>query len=183
MNLQEAINSRRSLRSLAEVNISDNTVSELALTAQLAPSCYNKQPWRFVFVKEKGQLDKVKAALSKGNEWAYRASMIIAVFSQKSFDCIMPDGREYYEFDTGMASALLMLKATELGLVAHPIAGYDQEKTRQILSLPQDAKIITLLIVGKHATGTEGLSDYQVQAEKNRPERAKLSDFVFMDRL
>jgi hypothetical protein len=52
--------------------------------------------------------------------------MIIAVFSQKDLDCIRRGGREYYLFDTGMATAFMILRAMGLGLVAHPIAGFNR---------------------------------------------------------
>lgn len=35
---------------------------------------------------------------------------------------------EYYLFDAGMSVAFLILRATELGIVAHPIAGCREEQ-------------------------------------------------------
>jgi len=59
-------------------------------------------------------LERMVATLAPGNAaWAKQACMIVAVWSQADLDCWTPDGRDYYQFDTGMASALLMLAATE----------------------------------------------------------------------
>ena len=121
MNVKEAIEKRRALRSLDPIEISDELVIKLATVAQLTPSCANNQPWRFIFVREKDKLQKLNDALSDRNYWAKKASLIIAVFSKKENDCIVKE-REYYLFDSGMASAFIQLRATELGLVAHPIA-------------------------------------------------------------
>ena len=103
--------------------------------------------------------------------------MIIAVFSKKEDDCVIRD-REYYLFDTGMATGFLILRATELGLVAHPIAGYSPKKTREILGIPNDHKVITLIIVGKQSKKISTiLSDKQVEAETKRPGRISLDKF------
>ena len=96
MDVKTAIQARRAYRSLAPVQITKELVEDLASAASLAPSCFNKQPWRFVFVYGREALSQLHPALSKGNEWAREASLIIAVFSKKELDCVMKDGREYY---------------------------------------------------------------------------------------
>ena len=180
MDVKEAIEKRRAYRSLEPIEISDDIVRELAHSAGLAASCFNHQPWNFVFVREPDMIDKMKDGLSKGNEWAHSASMMIAVFSKKDDDCVIKD-REYYLFDTGMATANLILRATELGLVAHPIAGFSPEKTRAILRIPEEMNVIALIIVGKKSDHISRLTDHQVQAEKERPERQSLEEYVHMN--
>ncbi len=182
MNVKDAINNRRAYRSLAPVLITEDLVRDLAECAQLAPSCFNNQPWRFVFVYDQNLLKELHTALSKGNEWCRLASMIIAVSSQKEFDCLIRE-REYYLFDTGMATSHIILRATELGLVAHPIAGYDEEKVKKILAIPTAMRVITLLIVGKHSDEISPLlSEKQVELETRRPERMPIEKFVFVNR-
>ena len=107
--------------------------------------------------------------------------MIIAVASRPDLDCQIK-GREYYLFDTGMATAFLILRATELGLVAHPIAGYSPKKVRAALGIPDDMTVITLVNVGRHAD-TIGplLSDEQAEVEPVRPERLPFEDFAYVD--
>lgn len=180
MDVLTAIQARRAYRSFDPVIITGDMVKELAEAAGLAASCFNKQPWRFVFVYEPGMLNKMHSALSKGNEWAYDASMIIAVAAKKDDDCVIKDGREYYLFDTGMAAAHLILRATELGLVAHPIAGFDPEKVKVILAIPEEMTVITLVNVGKHSEKiSPRLSPDQAQGEKERPLRKTPEEFSF----
>ena len=182
MDVKEAIQKRRAYRSLGPVEITQDLIRDLALHAQLSASCNNNQPWRFVFVYEPEMLKKMHEALKKGNEWAQRASMIIVVLSKKEYDCIIGE-RVYHQFDTRMATAFLILRATELGLVAHPIAGYSPKKTREILSIPDDLEVITLINVGKHASTIHPiLSEKQAAIEKKRPERFPLEKFVFLNR-
>lgn len=182
MDIIQAIRERRASRSLEPVKITKELIRDLARSAQLAPSCFNNQPWRFVFVYEPETLKNMHAALSPGNEWAQSASMIIAVFSKKEDDCIIRD-REYYQFDSGMGVGFLILRTTELGLVAHPIAGFSPKKTREILGIPEEYQVITLIIVGRHSEQINPvLSEIQVEAERTRPERMPLEKFVYFNR-
>jgi len=181
MDVKEAIIKRRAYRSLKETTITEELIRDLATMASLAPSCRNKQPWRFVFVYEKEVKEKLHTALSPGNEWAYASSMIVAVFSNKELDCQIKD-IEYYLFDTGMAVAFLILRATELGLVAHPIAGYDEEKVKAILNIPEKMRVITLIIIGKKSEEpTNLLTEKQKEAEEKRPERLPLEEFCYFN--
>jgi len=182
MEVKEAIQKRRAYRSLDPVDITEDLIRDLAGCAQLSASCNNNQSWRFVFVYEQEMLKKMHEVLSRGNAWAQSASMIIAVLSKKDYDCIIDD-RVYHHFDTGMATAFLILRATELSLVAHPIAGYSPQKTREVLGIPDDIEVITLVIVGKHSkTINPILSEKQIALEKQRPERFPLEKFVYLNR-
>jgi nitroreductase len=181
MDVIQAIKKRRAFRSLQPVEINEKIINDLAVSAKLAPSCFNNQPWRFVFVFEPEYLKKMHSALSAGNEWARAASMMIAVFSKKEDDCIIRD-REYHQFDLGMSVGLLILRATELGLVAHPIAGFSPKKTREILGIPKEYKVITLIMVGKHTKKiSPNLSKEQIKAEKKRPPRKNLNKFIYLN--
>lgn len=174
MDVTQAINERRAYRSLEPSTITEDLIRDLARHAQLAPSCFNNQPTRFVLVYDPEMLKRMHAALTQGNEWVHAASMIIAVFSRKEDDCIIKD-REYHQFDCGLASGFLILRATELGLVAHPIAGYSPKKAKEILGIPDEYQVITLIIVGKHsATISPILSEKQIEWEKARPDRLPL---------
>jgi len=182
MDVKEAIKNRRAYRSLEPVKITDDLIRDLAECARLSASCFNNQPWRYVFVYDPVVLKEMYKALSSGNEWAQKASMIIVVLSKKEYDCVIRD-RLYYQFDTGMATAFLILRATELGFVAHPIAGFSPRKTREILDIPDNVEVITLVIFGKHSKKISPvLSKGQVDAEKERPERMSLKNFVSFDR-
>jgi nitroreductase len=182
MNLDELIQTRRAYRQLRATPVSDETVRRLAESAALAPSCFNNQPWRYVFVRDQRQLEKLFAAMSKGNEWTRDAAMVIAVASQRDKDCLVKE-REYYLFDTGMATAFLILKATELGLVAHPIAGYDEEQAKNALGIPAEMRLITLINCGTHSdTPSVNVNAKQIEGEKSRPPRLPLTDIMRLER-
>jgi nitroreductase len=181
MDVKRAIDERRAYRALDPVEVTDDLVRELAEAARLAPSCFNNQPARFVFVRDPEVLKRLYEALTAKNAWAKAASMIVAVASRLDLDCAIVK-REYYLFDTGLAVAFLVLRATELGLVAHPIAGYKERKAKEALGIPEDMRLITLVIVGKHSE-TIGplLTDQQAEVEKARPERKPLDEVTFRE--
>ena len=179
MTVKEVISNRRAYRALEEVKITKDLINDLANSAQLSASCFNYQPWNFVFVYEEEMLKEVLSTLSEGNSWAKSASMIIAVFSKKELDCVIGKSREYYLFDTGMATAYMILRGTELGLVFHPIAGYSHSKVKSVLSIPEEMTVITLIVVGKKAIDLDSLSEKQQLSEKKRPPRKPHKEFVF----
>lgn len=182
MDLNNIIDKRRAYRALVPVEIDKVLIEDLAKSAQLAASCYNHQPWNFVFIYEKQVLKDFYEVLSKGNSWARESSMIIAVFSKKELDCVVKE-REYYLFDTGMASAHLILRATELGLVAHPIAGFNESMAKEKLGIPDELRLITLIIIGKHAEDPARiLEGKKLELELNRPERKELDKFIFYNK-
>jgi nitroreductase len=179
MNVTDAIHARRAYRSLEHVEVTRETVEDLATHAQLSASCFNNQPWRYVFVYERDELEEMYMALSRGNAWAKQSSMIIAAFSKADDDCQV-QGRDYHQFDLGVATATLILRATELGLVAHPISGFSPEKTREILGIPEEYTVLTLIIVGKKMQEIHpSLSEDQIEKERKRPERAPLGQWAY----
>lgn len=181
MDVKEAIEKRRAYRSFDPIEITDEMLKELGTAAQLTASCFNNQPWRFVFVRSREQLLKMREALNKGNSWAYEDSLMIAVFGKKEKDCNIKE-REYYLFDIGMAASAMILRATEMGLVAHPIAGYSPEKAMEILGIPAGNMIITLINVGKKSDKVNPvLNEKQVEQEKERPPRRKLEEIYSID--
>ena len=181
MKVKEVIEKRRAYRSLDSVSIKDDLIKDLANVAQIAPSCMNKQPWRFIFVRDKEQLEKLFSTLSDGNKWVEKASLIVAVFSSPKNDCIIGE-RLYFLFDTGMAAAFIILRATELGFVAHPIAGFNEDKAKKILRIPEGMRLITLIVIGKHSDEPNPeLSESMRLGEMQSPPRNSIEDFTFMN--
>ncbi|MBU0497250.1 MAG: nitroreductase family protein [Candidatus Thermoplasmatota archaeon] len=182
MDVTTTIHQRRACRSFDHFRITQDLIVDLSHHAQLAPSRFSNQSWQFVFVYDTKTINELYEALSSGNAWAKDASMIIVVHCKKTDDCVIHD-RKYFLFDSGLATAFLILRATELGLVVHPIAGFSPTKTREILNIPEDHEVITLVIVGKHASIIKSvLSEKQSRDEQSRPPRYPLTDFISYNR-
>lgn len=183
MEFTSVVQARRSLRSLAPFPVTEDLVRDLAFHAGKAPSCFNKQPWRFVFVFEEKALEALKGTLSSpGNDWAKKASLIVAVATKNDLDCRMP-GREYALFDTGMAVMQLILRAVDQGIIAHAIAGYDEKKAKDMIGIPADWSLITLIIIGKKSDSINPeLSEKQKEAEKTPSTRLPFEKFASLNR-
>ena len=133
----------------------------------------------------------------KDNAWAARASMMVAVCTELRLDCtindrdIAPDvpdagkltskgnTRPYSFFDTGQAMAFLILRATEMGLVAHPIAGYLEQRCK-ILHIPAQLIVMALVVVGRRAAVIDPALPADMKAdERARPPRLPLGRISF----
>jgi nitroreductase len=182
MEVAEAIRRRRALRALDSRPIDDEILSALVNAVVLSASCFNNQPWNLVICSGEESLRGVRAALPKGNAWATRAPLIVVVASREEDDCQLSDRRNYNLFDCGLSIGQMLLQATELGLVAHPIAGYDPAKVREALGIPDDHVIITLVVCGFHGNDDTLLSDKQRVAEVARPSRKSVGENFHMDR-
>lgn len=179
MRVEEAIGRRRAKRAFLEKRVDSKSKRDLVKAMRLSASCFNNQPWKVILVDENGPLDEIREALSRGNRWATRAPLIIVVTAEREKDCLLPDRRDYFLFDCGLAVGQMMLAATSMDLIAHPIAGYRSEVVREVLSIPEEQVIITLVICGHPGEDTSLLSEKQLVAEKERPERRPLNENFF----
>jgi len=168
------IEARRARRALSDEPIAREAVETLLRAAHLAPSCFNSQPWRLIAVDGPAALDAVRAALPDGNYWAKPAPLVIAVASRKDLDCALSDRRDYFLFGCGMAVGNLMIQATAMGLVAHPIAGYKPAAVKEALGIPAEYVLITLVIVGYPSDDLGGLSEKHRAIEVGPRERKPL---------
>ncbi|MGE0033000.1 redoxin domain-containing protein [Pseudothermotoga sp.] len=176
--INPSILQRRAFRGLRNDPIEDEKLLRLIEAAHLAPSCFNKQPWRFVVVRSKENLKKLHEALSSGNYWMKYAPALIIVHTRDDFDCQLSDDRNYALFDTGLAVGFLLVQATQMGLVAHPVAGYDPIKVKELFGI--DGRIVTLIAVGKWGR-FEQLNEKHLELERsprNRREISEIAEFL-----
>ena len=129
----------------------------------------------------RGIAPRVREGLTKGNVWATTAPLIMVVTGKPADDCRSNEGRDYFKFSCGLAVGEMLLQATELGIVAHPIAGYDPVKVREALSIPVDQVVIALVICGYPGEDEGLLSDKQKAQQRERPERKPIEENFFLD--
>lgn len=142
---------RWSPRAMTGEEISNEDLMRMFEAARWAPSAYNEQPWRFIYVKKgQSQWDIFFNLLMEGNKtWIKEASVLIVVLSKKTFTH-NDKPNVCHLFDAGAAWENLALQAVDLGWFAHGIAGFDIEKTRTDLKVPEDYDIIEMIVIGKH---------------------------------
>jgi nitroreductase len=159
------ISARRAYRALVPEPISRTDVELMVQAAHLAPSCFNYQPWRFVAIDDPAVLTQIHGMLGSTNPWMRHSPTIIAVASHRDLDCKSSDNRDYFMFGCGMAVGFLMIQATRMGYVAHPVAGYKPLPVKALLKIPENYTLITLINVGRHGTDLALLNDEQKEQE------------------
>lgn len=179
MEVREAINRRRATRKFDTRPIEEEKIMLLIEAMRLSPSCNNNQPWRVVVANDGESLEKIKVAISKGNAYAKKVPLIFAICANVEDDCHLSDRRDYFLFSCGLAVGEMMLQATELGLIAHPIAGYDPLTVKKNLNIPDNYVLITLVNIGYPGTDASMLSDKQIESETRRPERKPIGENFF----
>jgi nitroreductase len=117
--------------------------------ARWAPSCFNDQP-RFFLVFDGSNpeaLDRARACLVEGNAWALKAPVLMLSVARDTFEKNGKPNR-WAQHDTGLATENLLLEAVELGLAAHPMAGYDAERARSEFGIPDGFTSIAMIAIG-----------------------------------
>ncbi len=175
--ISRLISLRRARRSLRKQKIPRKVIEQLIRAAHLAPSCFNKQPWRFIAVDDSNTHESLHEYIPEGNSWMRNAPVLLIVYSKEENDCQLSDNRVYYLFDTGLAVGMLLVQATKMGLVAHPVAGYKPKKFKEILDLPEDSVLITVIAVGYQ--GESSLLDEKNQKEEISGRKRKSVESVF----
>ncbi len=179
MSIQEILENRFSTRAISPQPLSEQQLDRLAQAARLTPSCYNKQPWRFLFLVSEAARSKGSEALAEGNRtWASRAPLLVVAHSSEADDCQLPDGRKYHQFDLGMAVMNLMLAATEMGLVARPMAGFDPSKISEAFDIPEQAQPLVMVAVGRPSDDSSHLPDYAKGLADKPRERKPLEEII-----
>ncbi len=171
------IEQRRARRGFTEKTIERSVLERIFTAATYAPSCSNKQPWRFLVCSEGDGLEKARAALAGGNYWAKVAPVLVVITTRDDFDCQLNDDRNYAQFDTGMATMNLMLQATREGLYAHPMAGWDPAALREQFSIEKETRVIAMLALGYPGDGAN-LNEKHAESEVSTRSRKPLSEVL-----
>jgi len=140
---------RQSKRAYLDREIPEDSLQSLLEKIRWSPSCANNQPWKLIFVSEKTQHAKLGEALARGNEWALKAPVLIAVCAKKEDDYNREDDPvTYYQFDCGLLVMSLLLAAVDEGLMAHPMAGFDAAGVKTALSIPDEFHVMCVISLG-----------------------------------
>ena len=140
---------RWSPRAFAETPLTEAQLAALFEAARWSPSCYNEQPWLFLYAVTAEDRARFAGALLPANQvWAPRAPLLLFILCRRHF---AHNGKEnrHAPFDAGAAWLALALQARKLGLHAHAMAGFSRAKAFEILGVPaQEYDIMAAVAVG-----------------------------------
>jgi len=141
---------RWSPRSMSGEELNDEDIMCLFEAAKWAPSSFNNQPWRFIYAKRNTQhWNRLFNLLYEGNQvWAKDAAVLVLVISRKNFEY---DERPSitHHFDAGAAWENLALEASLRGIVTHGMKGFDYERARVDLGIPDNFDVMALIAIGR----------------------------------
>ncbi len=149
-NINSIFVNRWSPRSMTGEEIKDDDLMSLFEAARWAPSSFNNQPWRFIYSKRTGsEWSKFLDLLNEGNRiWAKDAGVLVVIISRKNFEYNEKPSITH-QFDAGAAWENLALEASIRGIVAHGMQGFDYQKARQNLNIPDNFDVMAMIAIGK----------------------------------
>ena len=168
---------RWSPRAMSGEPLSDAELFPLFEAARWAPSSYNAQPWRILYVKrDTPHWDRLFNILVDFNkQWCGKAAILGLLFSRTTFEKNNKPSHTH-AFDTGAAWENLCLEGASRGLVVHGMEGFDYEKAR--LLIPKDHEVHAMFALGKKAPKTTLPPDLQ-EKESTPSSRKPISQFAF----
>ncbi|MBZ9753369.1 nitroreductase family protein [Deinococcus sp. HMF7620] len=180
LSVQEAIETRRSIRKYVQEPLNQDDLREILRLASLAPSAWNAQTWRFAVVQNPELQAKLQDA-AYGQGQVTNAPAVIVVYSdmedtlntvedtahpgmgeqgrtgqRATFDNVFGSQPVAQRGAWGLSQAniafgFLMLAARSLGYDTVPMLGFQPDKVKEILGLPEHVQFAGLLPLGKRA--------------------------------
>ena len=165
-----------------ETDFEKDKLQALVEAARWAPSCSNNQSWNYVFVHKKDKTRiALEDALTRGNAWAKKASYLVAVAADPDQDC-KDNGLPFYAYNAGLSVMCLTIEAEHLGLRVHQMAGWDEQKVKQVLVYPSNFRVVVMFALGCEAnikSAWESLDDKMRKKIAKPRERKPLSENFF----
>jgi nitroreductase len=162
MDTYQAIITRRSIRRYTPEPISEDIIAELLTAAMSGPSAHNRQPWQFVVVADRAQLDAL-ASIEAYRRTLSQAPLAIVVCGDMAR--ALPDGT--WLLDCAIAAQNMILLAHDRGLGAVWLECHYREEraaaTREVLGLPEHIQTLAVVAIGHPAEAPPPVARYQAE--------------------
>jgi len=130
---------RWSPRAMSGDPVSKDELMSLIEAARWAPSSFNNQSWRFLYsLKGSNTWDTYFNLLLEGNQtWVKNAGALVVILSKTTFDYNGKPSKTH-AFDSGAAWQNFALQGSINGLVIHGMQGFDYDKAKSELQIPDE---------------------------------------------
>lgn len=175
--IQQFFLSRVSSRAFSDERLTEEELLTLFEAARWAPSSYNNQPWRFIYVRRgEPEWNLLFDTLVEFNKsWAKRADTLVLVISRNNFTHNEKPARTA-RFDTGAAWMSLAIEALSQNLITHGMEGFDYDAARKNLNISDKYTIEAMIAIGRPGNPEELSEELQ---EKEIPSlRKPLTEIV-----
>jgi nitroreductase len=166
MSFHELARSRFSVRDYREDPVEEDKIRFVLEAARIAPSAANRQPWRFVVVRDQ----KLRAQVNStyGKKWIEKAPVVIVACGDHDLSWKRNDGKDHLDIDIAIAVDHMTLAAADKGLGTCWICAFDAAACHHILDLPDRMEAVALLPLGYPAE--KGDANRHVKARKKLEE-------------
>lgn len=168
---------RWSPRAMSGEEIPEQELMPLFEAARWAPSAYNNQPWRFLYARRSSQSWPLLFDLlvEPNKVWARNAAALLLIVSKTTFD---HNGKPSvtHSFDCGAAWGSLALQGALRGYVVHGMQGFDYDRARVSLKIPDDYRVEAMAAVGRPGP-LESLSE-ELRQRESPSDRKQLAETV-----
>ena len=168
---------RWSSRAMTGARMAQDDLLTLFEAARWAPSSYNNQPWRMLYAHRESEHWRTFFELMvEGNQaWAKNASVLIVFISKTTFDF---NGKPSltHRYDTGAAWENFALQGSLKGYVVHGMQGFDYERARTALQIPDEFTVEAMAAVGFPAD--PGVLPEKLASREGPSDRRKLEQTI-----
>jgi len=154
----ETILKRRSIRNFKEKDVPEDLVEIILETGRQAPSAGNRQPCRFIVVRERDTINKITDTTYPGTardsdkhqDWIRTAPLLIVICTDNRNTVARYGqmGKKASLLDTGAVVENMLLAVVSLSLASCWIGGFRESELKQVLEIPDDIKVTSFLPIG-----------------------------------
>jgi nitroreductase len=144
METWDAITSRRNVRQFADRPIDAEGLDRVLEAGRRSPSSRNWQPWDFVVVTDRAQLQALAKVWRGGAHVADSAATIALVVKDTDDERTLKTA----QFDLGQTAMSMMITAADQGIGSGHSAVGDQDMARAVLGVPADRRVAYLIDLG-----------------------------------
>jgi len=139
--VQEVILRRHSVRSYLPEPIDDAVLAQILEAGRQAPSAANRQPWRFVVVRDP-ERKKALAQACNGQMWLADAGAVVVGLGLPSVS------ERWYRVDVAIAMQNMIIAATAHGLGTCWIGAFDEAKVKDVIEAPEETRAVAITPIG-----------------------------------
>lgn len=145
MEFLELAQKRYSCRSFLNKEVEQEKIDKILEVARIAPTAVNFQPQRILVIRNKEKIEALKDA----TRYTFDAPLIFAICYDRNVSWKRKyDGNDEGVVDASIVTTHMMLEATDLGLGTTWVGAFNPIKTKEILDLPENYEIVSLLPTG-----------------------------------
>jgi nitroreductase len=148
MDFYEVIKTRRSVRSYKNQDVPEDKLRKVMNAARIAPSGNNKQPWKFIIIKDRKRKEEM-ATLCHGQSFIAQAPVLIVACGRdvgENRGGWMGDKSTVN--DVTIAIDHLTLAARAEGLATCWIGAFDNSGIKKFLNIPGSVNVVALTPLG-----------------------------------